>query len=82
MTRTEDALIDLIPVRPAQPSVITIAKKVLDQNLSIGTQGRYLLWRNGRWNAVNLDDVMRATNRRLKDSGRPQILLNPAWEAL
>ena len=79
MTHTENALLSKIPPLPPRPSVIAIAKGVLQDDLSIEHGGCYELWYGGRWNRVNLDAVMRAANYRLKAEGRPQITLNPAW---
>jgi hypothetical protein len=79
MTHAENAILSKIPPLPPRPSVIAIAKGVLGDNLTIEHRGRYLLWRMGRWCPVNLDDVMRATNCRLKAEGRAQIELNPMW---
>ena len=85
MTHVENALLTKIAPRPAaehpRPSVLSIARKVLWDTLEIEPNGKYMLWRNGRWCQVNLDEVMRAVNQRLKSQGNPQILLNPGWSA-
>lgn len=64
---------------PRRPNIITIARNVLQDQLEIEPQGKYKLWRMGRWCQVNLDEVMRAANAILKREGREQISLNPAW---
>jgi hypothetical protein len=82
MTHAENAIINRMSQQKpsARPSVIEKAEVILRENLVVKANGEYLLSENGRWNRVNLSDVMRAANTRLKNLGSPQITLNPRWE--
>jgi hypothetical protein len=79
MTQTESTLLSKIPQRQPRPNVIAIAKGVLQDDLRIEPGARYLLRYAGTWRPVILDEVMRATNRRLKAEGRRQITINSLW---
>jgi hypothetical protein len=61
-----------------RPSVFDRACRILGDNLRLDARVNYL-WTNGRWVPASLDDIMRRANERLKSTGQPQIINNPAW---
>lgn len=80
MNPAEDAFLATIKRRPVKkPSVITIARNVLQDDLQVLGDGSFRLFDGYGWHPANLGNVMRVVNHRLKDRGQKQITVNQCW---